>query len=73
MPVRRYLPLFATLLSLSPFAKSQTAAKPAPPKPTPDVLIFENGDQLTGKLERVAAGNIVFASDMAGEVTISVD
>jgi hypothetical protein len=73
MPVRRYLPLFATLLSLSPFAKSQTAAKPTPPKPTPDVLIFENGDQLTGKLERVAAGNIVFASDMAGEVTISVD
>jgi hypothetical protein len=72
-PVRRYLPLFATLLSLSPFAKSQAAAKPEPAKPAPDVLIFENGDQLTGKLERVAAGNIVFASDMAGEVTISVD
>ena len=71
--MRRYLPLFATLISLSPFAKSQAAAKPAPAKPTPDVLIFENGDQLTGKLERVAAGNIVFASDMAGEVTISVD
>ena len=72
-PVRRYLPLFATLISLSPFAKSQAVARPASPKPTPDVLIFENGDQLTGKLERVAAGNIVFASDMAGEVTISVD
>ncbi len=71
--MRRYLSLFATLLSLSPFAKSQTAAKPDPPKPTPDVLIFANGDRLTGKLERIAAGNIVFASDMAGEVTISVD
>jgi len=47
--------------------------EPAPAKPTPDVLIFANGDQLTGKLERVAAGNVVFASDMAGELTISID
>jgi hypothetical protein len=37
------------------------------------VLIFANGDQLTGTLERVVAGNIVFKSDMAGELTISVD
>jgi len=71
--LRRYLSLFAVLLSMRSFAQSETPSKPAPPKPAPDVLIFANGDQLTGKLERVAAGNIVFASDMAGEVTISVD
>jgi hypothetical protein len=72
-PVRRYLPLFAVLLSIRSFGQTQTPSKPAPEKPTPDVLIFANGDQLTGKLERVAAGNIVFASDMAGELTVSVD
>ncbi len=71
--MRRYLPLFAVLLSIRTLAQSQTPSKPEVPKPAPDVLIFANGDQLTGKLERVAAGNIVFASDMAGEVTVSVD
>ncbi len=42
-------------------------------KPAPDVLIFTNGDQLTGKLERAAGGSVVFASDMAGELTIPFD
>jgi hypothetical protein len=52
-------------------AAPQTAPQPA--KPTPDVLIFTNGDQLTGKLERAAGGNVVFASDMAGELTVAFD
>lgn len=46
----------------------------APPaaaaKPAPDVLIFTNGDQLTGKLERGVGDSLVFHSDMAGELTI---
>jgi hypothetical protein len=42
-------------------------------KPAPDVVIFTNGDQLTGKLERAAGGSVVFASDMAGELTIPFD
>lgn len=42
-------------------------------KPAPDVLIFTNGDQLTGKLERAVGGNVVFKSDMAGELTIPLD
>ena len=70
---RHILPVLS-LLSLTPTAIfGQGPAKPAAPKPPSDVLIFANGDQLTGKLERVAAGNVVFASDMAGELTISVD
>jgi hypothetical protein len=36
-------------------------------------LIFANGDRLTGKLESVTAGNVVFNSDMAGTLTISID
>ncbi len=52
-------------------AAAQDAAKPAPP--TPDVLIFTNGDQLTGKLQSAAGGNVIFASDMAGNLTVSFD
>jgi hypothetical protein len=83
MPVRRAIPLrfipsrsilpLLSLFGFSSIASAQAAGKPTAPKPASDVLIFANGDQLTGKLERVAAGNIVFASDMAGELTISVE
>jgi Protein of unknown function, DUF481 len=62
-------PVVSAFLCLSGLLLAQTPA----PKPKPDVLVFSNGDQLTGKLERVAGGNVVFKSDMAGEVTISFD
>ena len=39
-------------------------------KPEPDVVVFTNGDQLTGVVERGAGDSIVFKSDMAGEITI---
>lgn len=41
-------------------------------KPTkqPDVLVFTNGDKLTGTLERAVGDNVIFKSDMAGELTI---
>ncbi len=52
-------------------AAAQDAGKPAPP--TPDVLIFTNGDQLTGKLKSAVGGNVIFASDMAGDLTVSFD
>ncbi len=64
--------LFVSALACMPAAHAQDAAKPAD-KPTPDVLVFTNGDQLTGKLQSAAGGNIVFASDMAGTLTISFD
>ncbi len=38
-----------------------------------DVLIFTNGDQLTGHFERASGGSVVFKSDMAGELTVSFD
>ncbi len=71
--MRRQLPLLLlSFLTLVPFAYSQApAAKPA--APPSDVLIFANGDQLTGKLDSVKDGNVIFKSDMAGTVTISID
>jgi hypothetical protein len=71
--MRRYIALFVSLFSLAAFGQTQIPAKPAAAKPAKDVLIFANGDQLTGKLESVTGGNVVFASDMAGELKISID
>lgn len=75
---RFVIALFPFLLVFAPSAgRSQEAAPSSPstsvaiaPKPNPDVLIFTNGDQLTGKLERAVDGNVVFNSEMAGELTI---
>lgn len=46
------------------------AQKSGGPKPPPDVLEFTNGDRLTGKLMNASDGNVVFHSDMAGDLTI---
>ncbi|HEY4356153.1 MAG TPA: DUF481 domain-containing protein [Acidobacteriaceae bacterium] len=62
------------LTLIAPFVGGTRAfAQGGDSKPTPDVLIFSNGDQLTGKLVRATGGNVVFKSDMAGELTISFD
>jgi hypothetical protein len=42
-------------------------------KPSPDVVVFTNGDQLSGTLERGVGNSIIFKSDMAGEITVSLD
>ena len=43
------------------------------PASTPDVVVFKNGDQLSGKLERSVGDSIVFKSDAVGEVTIPMN
>jgi hypothetical protein len=51
-------------------------AQTAPDKtaaPAPDVIIFTNGDQLTGKLLREVSGSVTFHSDIAGDVTVTWD
>jgi hypothetical protein len=50
-------------------ARAQTAAA----KPAPDVIVFTNGDQLTGTLERATGDSFVFKSDVVGEVTVPAD
>jgi hypothetical protein len=51
------------------FGSSVTAFAQAA-KPEPDVIIFANGDQLTGSIERGVGDSVVFKSDIAGEITV---
>jgi hypothetical protein len=60
-----------TALVFAPALACLAQEKPAPPPP--DVLLFTNGDQLTGKLVKVLSGNVTFHSDMAGDITVSID
>lgn len=39
----------------------------------PDVIVFTNGDQLTGKLLRAVNGTVTFHSDIVGDVNVSWD
>jgi Protein of unknown function, DUF481 len=67
------LVLLATLgLSLTLPAHAQSAAAAAPP-PGTDVVVFTNGDQLTGQLLREVGGSVTFHSDIAGDVTVTWD
>ena len=52
---------------------AQTVSGWAQAKPAPDVLVFTNGDQLTGTLERGVGDSVVFKSDVVGEITVSMD
>jgi hypothetical protein len=61
--------VIAVTSSITPHARAQVKT----PKPPPDVIVFTNGDQLTGTLERGVGNSIVFKSDVAGEVTVPLD
>src|SRR5882757_6389157 len=63
--------LLAGLVSSSMMVTAAAQDKPA--KPEPDVIIFKNGDQMTGVVEKGTGNSIVFKSDMAGEITVSLD
>ena len=56
-----------TVILGSPILQATAQAPAAPP---PDVVVFTNGDQLTGSILRGVGDSVVFKSDMAGEVTI---
>jgi hypothetical protein len=75
MPVRHRSLTTVLLAALAGFFAETAMAQAPPPAPPPaaDVLIFTNGDQLTGHLQSAAGGSVVFASDMAGTLTISFD
>jgi len=53
------------LLALAPAAVYAQA-----PAKTPDTVVFVNGEQLTGELEKANGGGITFKSAMAGEITV---
>ena len=52
------------------FPALPTHAADAAAKPSPDVLVFSNGDKLTGNLDHEAGGTVFFASDNAGTVQV---
>jgi hypothetical protein len=65
--------LVLTLVSGALFQTVATRAQSAAAKSAPDVIVFTNGDQLTGTLERASGDSFVFKSDVVGEVTVSAD
>ena len=68
----RFAALLLCLLAIA--AHAQTPSAPAAPaKPRPDVLVFNNGDRLTGQMLRAVGSNVVFKSDNLGELTIPLD
>lgn len=84
----RFLPIFRPLAShrslcaaalLAAFvplaAFGAHADSPAKPKAgsNPDVIVFTNGDQLTGKFLRSLGGKAVFHSDIVGDITVKWD
>lgn len=59
-----------SLISGALFQPAPEARAQAASKPEPDVVVFTNGDQLTGTLERADGGSFLFKSDIVGEVTV---
>ncbi len=49
------------------------ADQKTPSAATPDVIVFTNGDQLTGKLLRVVDRTVSFHSDIAGDISVKQD
>jgi hypothetical protein len=64
------LPLFALSAAMTPVS---ARGADATAKPGPDVLVFTNGDKLTGKLDHESDGTVYFNSDSAGKVEVKWD
>jgi len=65
----RLIALIALVATMTgaPSLRAQDKAKP---KPAPDLVVFTNGEQLTGTLEKADGKTITFKSLMAGEITV---
>ena len=72
--VRKRNKLLALILASGGlFQPAITVSAQSSAKPAPDVIVFTNGDQLTGTLERADGDSFVFKSDVVGEITVSAD
>lgn len=65
------LPVFAAHAAVNGSAAG--AAKKTEAQPVPDVLTFTNGDRLSGKLIRAVGSDVLFHSDVVGDVTVKWD
>ncbi|HEX3435689.1 MAG TPA: DUF481 domain-containing protein [Pseudacidobacterium sp.] len=68
---RSLFPLITTALFLVSVVNSFAADDK--PKPQPDVVIFTNGDQLSGKFVRAVGDTVTFHSDVVGDVNVGWD
>jgi hypothetical protein len=67
---------FRTILPLLLACAALSASRPGyadNAKPQPDVIVFSNGDQLTGKLIRAVSGTVTFHSDVIGDINVGWD
>jgi Protein of unknown function, DUF481 len=77
--LRRFLAFTAPMLALIVLAAGSAchaldgAGAKDEPKPTPDVIIFLNGDQLSGTLVREVGGTVTFHNDIVGDINVSWD
>jgi hypothetical protein len=74
--LRRLPSTFSTVVQATlvlAFVVPVHAQAPAAAAPAPDVIVFTNGDQLSGKLLREVSGSVTFHSDMAGDVVVTWD
>ena len=60
--------LFALVLCAGTVRPAHSASLPRTP---PDVLVFANGDRVTGRLERMKGGTVFFKSEDAGELSVT--
>jgi len=65
-PIRSILILISLVCS---FSYHVFAADP-PKKPGTDVIVFTNGDQLTGKFLHSSGDTLLFSSDIAGDIKV---
>lgn len=62
------------LWSLSAVAASVLCAQPAgKPSSAPDVLLFNDGERLTGHFEKSSGASLTFKSDALGDITVTWD
>ena len=52
--------------------RERTKQKVAAPPPGPDVIVFNNGDRISGKLTEVNDGKAAFHSDVLGDISVSL-
>lgn len=64
------LPIILLCCSLGTRAQVLNAAPASVPQPAADVIVFANGDQLTGQLQQVSDGDVYFKNDAAGKLKI---
>ena len=69
--LRAALPLIAALVLFLTAAGTGFAAQKD--KPAPDVIVFTNGDQLSGTFVRAVTGTVTFHSDVLGDVSVPFD